>query len=101
VDEPPQEIYHLNVQSEVSKAGIKWPGFVNLQPCEKKFNQTNCEMINNVAHMSMQRLEEELNEMEDSYGTAFTEGTSPEVLQSVWERIKELKKEIERRKRSN
>jgi hypothetical protein len=57
-------------------------------------------MINNVKHMSVRHLQEELNEMEDSYGTAFTEGTSPEVLEVIWERIKELKDEIESREKA-
>ena len=47
--------------------------------------------------MSLQHLKRELNEMEDAYGTAFMEETSPGVLQTIWERIKELKYEIERR----
>lgn len=58
-------------------------------------------MVNNVRNMSVQHLIDELNDMEDSYGTAFTEGTSPDVLQVIFERIQELKKEIDRRKHND
>ena len=51
----------------------------------------------NIKQMSVQSLEEEVKGMEDCYGMAFAQGTSPVVLHAIWERIKELSRELEKR----
>ena len=53
--------------------------------------------MENVRNMPVQHLEEELHEMEDCYSCAFVEESSPEVLLLVWDRIKELRREIEKK----
>ena len=61
--------------------------------CCKKFSMTE-----DVRQMSLQDMQTQLNELEDSYGEALKDDASPEVLNFIWERIKDLRLEIGRRK---
>jgi hypothetical protein len=55
-------------------------------------------MTRDVKKMSLQELQAELTVLEDSYAEAMKDEASGETLNFIWDRIRELQEEIEKRK---
>ena len=55
-------------------------------------------MTGDISNMSLSEIEQELTELEDSYGEAMKDGASAETLKFIWDRIKELQEEFGSRK---